>query len=107
MSAVEQAVRNLGIIDMVNENKKPVTYFNGIVDAMYLDAKKKNIPLPGGKIIKIVTTAGEYVFSDTKGESFGEFLSGVAGDLVQGFVCGVAAGPAGDMYLVLSRLLLV
>ena len=107
MSAVEQAVRNLGIIDMVNENKKPVTYFSGIVDAMYLDAKKKNIPLPGGKIIKIVTTAGEYVFSDTKGESFGEFLSGVAGDLVQGFVCGVAAGPAGDMYLVLSRLLLV
>jgi len=95
LSAVEQAVGNLGIIDMVNENKKPVTYFSGVVDAMYLDAKNKKTPLPGGKIVKLVTTAGEYVFSDTKGESFGEFLSGVAGDLVQGFVCGVAAGPAG------------
>ena len=95
LSAVEQAVGNLGIIDMVNENKKPVTYFSGVVDAMYLDAKNKKTPLPGGKIVKFVTTAGEYVFSDTKGESFGEFLSGVAGDLVQGFVCGVAAGPAG------------
>ncbi|QCD52130.1 hypothetical protein [Campylobacter sp. RM16192] len=41
LSAVEQAVRNLGIIDKVNDNKKPLTYFSGVIDSMYLDAKNK------------------------------------------------------------------
>ncbi|QCD52131.1 Calx-beta domain-containing protein [Campylobacter sp. RM16192] len=35
------------------------------------------------------------MFSTEKGESFGEFLSGIAGDFLQGFACGVVAGPAG------------
>ena len=95
LSQVEQALRESNIIDIANKNKNQVTYFNGIVEAMYEEANNKGQKLPGGKIVKIVTTTGEYMFSDIKGESLGEFIAGLTGDLIQGTIASIVAGPTG------------
>ena len=95
LSLAQQELGKIGISDIVNNNKKPVTYWNGVVDSMYEHAKHNHQKLPGGKVVKIVTTAGEYIFSDIKGESFGEFIAGLAGDFIQGAICTWIIGPAG------------
>lgn len=61
LSLAQQELGKMGIVDIVNNNKKSVTYWNGVVDSMYEHAKHNNQKLPGGKVVKIVTTAGEYI----------------------------------------------